>query len=161
MGDYTILALYLNECRTTPPTPKPTLASPTPTPQPVTIGATVEADESAYTVNEVLDPAPERQYFGADAGMRLVAVYITQVAIVDDVFADSGRFSVLDADGYVYGDTYARADVAPSFRSADLDAGQKTRGWVEFHVPESTALVSILVRERGSGPSIVIADLTP
>ena len=166
VGNYVRRIRHLVECSTTSVPSNPTLAAPAPTPQPITIGTTVEADESAYTVNEVLDPPPVPQWAWPwkgslfDADTRLVAVDIMQAAIVDGVYA-SDQFSVLDADGHVYETTFSPfTDVAPSFRPADLDAGQKTRGWVVFEVPKSAALVAVLVREKGSGPSIVIADLT-
>ena len=128
----------------------------TPTPPP--IGTTVEAGGSAYTVNEVLDPAPTGGR-GVEAGKRLVAIDITQTGIADGDSYNTFDFFVQDADGYVYGTGFGYTGVEPRIGSGELAAGQRVRGWVTIQVPASAVLVSVLVAAEGFGPKILIADL--
>ena len=132
----------------------------TPTPTLILIGTTVEAGGSAYTVNEVLDPAPEG-YFGVDAGKRLVAVDITQVGIDDGDSYSPLDFFLQDADGYVYEwSGSGNTNVEPRLSYGELAAGQRVRGWVGFQVPARAVLVAVLAKVEFSSPNVVIADLT-
>ena len=139
-------------------TPTPTSSSAAPTPTPPPIGTTVEAGGSAYTVNEVLDPAPTGGR-GVEAGKRLVAIDITQTCIADGDSYNTFDFFVQDADGYVYDTGFGYTGVEPRIGSGELAAGQRVRGWVTIQVPASAVLVSVLVAAEGSGPKILIADL--
>ena len=132
---------------------------PTPPSSPVPIGTTVQAGGSSYTLNHVLDPAPEG-IFGVNAGSRLVALDITQVGISDDGDPfNELYFAIQDTDGYVYTPGFAHADVGPSLGSGELAAGQLVRGWTVFELPESAALVSVLVEPEVLGAARVsIAD---
>ena len=136
------------------------VVAPTPTPAPTPDGdfPAVEAGGSSYTVNEIIDPAPED--YGLGEGNRFVAVDITQVAIEDDESYNPYSFSVQDTDGYVY-DPSSGADVGPRFGSGTLAAGQRVRGWVTFEVPEAAVLVSVMVEGGYSRPNVIIAALDP
>ncbi len=147
----------------TPPTatPEPTpIATPTPTPAPIPIGTTLEISGSRYTVNEVLDPAQDSEYFDAEPGNRLVAVDITQEGIEDGDPYNPFYFFIQDEDGYVYMPGFIGADVDPRLGSGELLTGQKVRGWVSFEVPEKATLVAVLVEGEVFGPKTMIADLT-
>ena len=131
-----------------------------PTPTPDGDFPAVEAGGSSYTVNEIIDPAPED--YGLGEGNRLVAVDITQVAIEDDESYGWYSFSVQDTDAYVYDATiFGAADVGPGFGSGRLAAGQRVRGWVTFKVPEAAVLVSVMVEVGYPRPNVVIAALDP
>ena len=130
---------------------------PAPTPAPDTRFETIEVGGNSYTINKILDPAPPR--WSLHAGKRLVAIDITQVALVNDAYFNPLYFSVQDSDGYVY-DRSGSADVEPRFSSGDLNAGQRVRGWVTFEIPSSSTLVSVLVEPNRSSQMVVIADLT-
>ena len=133
-------------------------ATPTPTPAPVAYPP-VEAGGSAYTVNEVRDPAPAG-VFGVDEGKKLVAVDITQRGITQGTPYNPLYFSVQDTDGYVYDKSFFSADIEPTFGHGDLAAGQRVRGWVTFQVPQDAVLVSILAQAEIFGSKVLIADLT-
>ena len=138
--------------QTRPPVPEPPLS-------PVAIRTTVEAGGSSYTVNAVMDPAPPG-IFGVESGKRLVALDITQVGI--NASGDSYNrldFAVQDSDGYLYTLSSASADVSPSFGSGILAAGQITRGWVVFELPQTARLVSVSVEPELFEPLVTIADL--
>ncbi len=128
----------------------------TPTPPP--IGTTVEAGGSAYTVHEVLDPAPEG-ILGVDAGKRLVAVDVMQVGVDDGDSYNPLYFFLQDADGYVY-NWSGSTSMEPGFGYGELAAGQRVRGWLSFQVPSAAVLVSVLVQVEFSGAKVLIADLT-
>ena len=140
-----------------PPSPTPT-SSPAAT-TPIFIGTTVEAGGSAYTVHEVLDPAPEGR-FGVDAGKRLVAVDVTQVGVDDGDSYNPLYFSLQDADGYVYNWRSGSTSMEPGFGYGELAAGQRVRGWLSFQVPARAVLVVVLAQAEVFGPKVVIADLT-
>ena len=128
------------------------------------IGTTVEAGGSAYTANEVRDPARSK-IFGPGIGQRLVAVDVTQVGITAGDSYDQFDFFLQDADGQAYNSkrwVYSRVGytaIEPGFGSGELAAGQRVRGWVTFSVPEVAVLVSVLVEAEGSGPRTLIADI--
>ena len=127
---------------------------------PITIGTTVLAGGSAYTVNEVRDPAPAGSR-GVDPDKRAVAVDITQEGIDDGDPYSLSNFFLQDADGYVYEwSGFGYETVEPSFEYGKLATGQRVRGWVSFQVAKSAVLVSVLVRAEGFAPRVVIADLT-
>ena len=130
-----------------------------PTPSPRITFETVVAGESSYTVNEIRDPAQPRT--DVEVGKRLVAIDITQVALVDDASYNVLNFSLQDSDGYVYDASFASADVEPSFGFGTLSAQQRVRGWITFQVPRSAELVSVLVKPSlFLSQTVVIADLT-
>ena len=81
----------------------------------------------AYTVNEVLDPAPTGGR-GVEAGKRLVAIDITQTGIADGDSYNTFDFFVQDADGYVYGTGFGYTGVEPRIGSGELAAGQRGAG---------------------------------
>ena len=138
------------------------IAGPTPIPRSSRGFPTVEAGGSAYTVNEILDPAPEHERFKREGDdKRLIAVDITQAAINDEEPYNPLYFSLQDTDGYVYergGSLYTA--VEPKFGYGELSAGQRVRGWVPFEVPKSAILVAVMAEAEISGPNIIIADLT-
>ena len=126
---------------------------------PVPIGSTVQFEDSTYTVHEVRDPVPPG-YSGVDEGNRFIAIDVTQIGIEDDANFGHGKFSVQDADGYVY-DWDNGADISPEIGYGSLAAGQRVRGWTAFQIPEDATLVRVLVEGGGfGGQSITIADLT-
>lgn len=102
-----------------PPTPTPTVPPPpTRIPKPTSLGQTIEAYGSAYTVHGVRDPAPmamdERlrkdssslhvyaqllANYGLDPSMRIVAVDITQEGVAEfDDYCDAKYFYVVDTE---------------------------------------------------------------
>ena len=84
--------------------------APAPTPTPTVTFVAVTAGASKYTVNEIRDPAPARR--DVDPGKRLIAIDITQHALLADDSYNPLYFSVQDGDGYVY-DRGGYADIDP------------------------------------------------
>ena len=144
------------------PTIQPTAAA-TQTPQEsiVKIGTTVEAGGSSYTVNEIIDPAPEGGFRAKD-GNRLITIDVTQKAIDDEEPFNLLYFAAQDSDGFVYEPSlYSSAIMEPSMGSGELGSGQLVRGWVSFEIPDTATLISILVEPEVFGQRVTIVDFDP
>ena len=140
-------------------TPAPT-ATATPNPKPK-IGVTTEAKGSKYTVNEVRDNLPAVRFSAPKAGMRWVAIDVTQEGTAtgpDSV--NPFYFSVQDDAAFVYGYGFVPGAPEPTLTSGQLSAGQKVRGWIGFEVPAAAKLISVLVQPDPLGGTVIIADLT-
>ena len=135
------------------------VVAPAPTPIPKRSFPTVEAGLSAYTVNDIRDPAPLGQYYDLEIGKRVVALDITQEATLGEADYNEWSFSIQDSEGYVY-DRDGRTSLEPNFGFGGLAKGQRVRGWIPFLVPDSAVLVSVLVESGILMPKVVIADLT-
>ena len=141
-------------------------ATPTPEPTPVDIGTTVEVGSSAYTLNEIIDPAHSDRYrevYGE--GRRLVALDVTQVGISDAGDWYSPEYIAIQAirqdahpsaghKGFVYTGISATsiewlldADFSPLLGRGVIAEGQTVRGWVIIELPELARLVSVLVNQ--------------
>ena len=125
---------------------------------PITIGTTVEAGGSSYTVNEVRDPAPQGRG-DVGVGQRVVAVDVTQEGIEDGALYSSLSFFLQDAEGFVYEPLFGYAGVEPSFGTGRLAAGERVRGWVGFHLPAPAVLASVRAKPDFFGSTVLIADL--
>ena len=143
------------EATSTPVPPPPAVSPPSDSPA---VGSTVEAGDSTYRVNEIVDPA-SGELLPPDEGNRYVAADITQTAGEDGDRYSYLNFSAQDSQGYVYGGTIW-ADPEPIFDSGALGPNEITRGWVTFEVPESAVLITIRVEYEFLEPVKVIADLT-
>ena len=147
---------------TAPPTAVPPTATPEPTATPVLmpgLGATTEVSGSEYTVNSFRDPAPPRERFEVEDGHRPVAFDVSQKALEDGESYNVFDFEMQDKDGFRWSSKPLASALQPSYRSGELNAGQSTRGWVAFSLPEGTEVTSLMVEGKVFGPSIVIADL--
>ena len=124
------------------------------------IGTTVEAGGSSYTVNEIIDPAPEGGFRAKD-GNRLITIDVTQKAIDDEEPFNLLYFAAQDSDGFVYEPSlYSSAIMEPSMGSGELGSGQLVRGWVSFEIPDTATLISILVEPEVFGQRVTIANIS-
>ena len=141
---------------TATPVPSPPAVSP-PSDSP-SVGSTVEAGDSTYRVNEIVDPA-SGEFFPPDEGNRYVAADITQTAGEDGDGYNILNFSAQDSQGYVYDGT-VWADPDPTFGVGALGPNETTRGWVTFEVTETAVLITIRIEYEFGEPVKVIANLT-
>lgn len=151
-----------------PPTATRTLAPPTatrtvaPTAVPTQatlakVGDTAQGQGFAVTLHERVDPAPPQQYFKPAVGFRWVSF---DVSVQNTGTAPLGYnpfyFKVKAADNREYSVTFG--GVEPSLDSGNHQAGEVSRGWVTFEVPEGAALAS-LTYDPTFGKSRVVFDL--
>ena len=143
-----------------PPTATAVLPTATPMPEPITMGTTVEAEGSKYTVHELRDPAPVSRFWEVEEGKRLVAVNVTQEGVTEGDASNPLYFSVQDEDGYVYQPKLGGTELDPQFGSGDLSPGKKRRGWIAFEIPRDAVIVSVWAEAEIFGTEVSIADLT-
>ena len=122
------------------------------------MGTAVEAGPSRFTVNGVEDPGPEDDFYRPQDGYRFVTFDITQEAVTGETSASPWDFALQDEDGFRYSWRYGAK--GPEFSTTQLAAGQRTRGFLTFEVPEDAVLVALFADADFPRPSVMIADLT-
>ncbi len=163
-----------------PPTPTPTVPPPpTHIPIPTSLGQTIEAYGSAYTVHGFLDPAPAGPPpppgapadFRIREGMRLVALDISQVGVAIGDESDANDFALSDDQGNFHlPSVFVLAELEPVFpstlyssgpqRTVRLAPGEEVRGWVTFQVPKDAGLELAFAEAKKNDFYVAIGNLT-
>ena len=128
--------------RTPKPTATVTKSVDTPQPQPLYLGDVVEQYGYLLLAIMVEDPTTPGMFYQAKEGYKLVAVEIIVGNVSGETLSVNPLYAVLvDSNGFVYQPELAGRD--GQLATADLNVGERARGWVAFEIPEDTTPVII------------------
>ncbi len=106
------------------------------------LGDAVENFGYSLTATTIQDPATPGMLFTPKAGYKLVAVEITVGNVSGDQLSVNPLGSYLvDSNGFVY--ALELMGVDNQLATADLNQGEKVKGWVAFAIPQDAHLSSI------------------
>ncbi len=102
------------------------------------------AEQYGYSLSAagVEDPTTPGMFYQARDGYKLVAVEIIVGNVSGETLSVNPLYAVLvDSNGFVYQPELAGRD--GQLATADLNVGERARGWVAFEIPEDTTPVII------------------
>jgi hypothetical protein len=107
------------------------------------LGDTVEQHGYSLSAESLEDPTTPGRFYTAMPGMKVVAVQIVVGNVSGEQLSINPLNAILvDSHGYVYEAELGGRDDG-QIDVADLDPGEKARGWVAFSIPEGETPTSV------------------
>lgn len=142
-------------------TPEPTA---TPEPEPTAVLELGDSDlleGYSLTAMAVEDPAQPGRLYDPVEGKKLIAVdiIVANVSGAEPVETNPLSATLVDSEGFVYDPELGSVD--GQLVMADLNPGERVRGWIAFEVPEETVARSIRFEISGYPEVLLQTGLGP